>query len=237
MTSLVLRAAVQTVAPWSVRPRSSLALVAVLAQLACSGPAPDPMPEDDGPKRPRIQGMAPPAVRGLPSVVELRPEGGDTGETEARPVTMDQLGLQFSPRFVTVRVGQTVVFTNSETLSHNVHVTAVDGGETLLNADTEPSSQVELRLDQPGGYHVGCDTHPGMTGLIYAGTGPYAAFAEQDGRFSLEGVPPGRYVLTVWSADPGLRSERVIDAGPETTEIEPSGGSRPLSPLTASSDR
>jgi plastocyanin len=153
-------------------------------------------------------------------VVELHPEAGTAeGGVLGQPV-MDQLGLQFSPGLLIVRAGQPVTFTNSETLSHNVHVTSVEGGETLLSADTEPSSRMEFVFAEAGGYNVSCDTHPGMTAFIYAATGPHAVFATRDGQFTLDRVPPGRYRASVWSVDPALRAERVVEVGAEPLGID-----------------
>ncbi len=53
--------------------------------------------------------------------------------------------------------------------------------------------------------------HPGMRAFIYASSTPYAVFAEREGHFQIPDVPPGSYMVWVWSIDPELRMERGIE--------------------------
>lgn len=183
-------------------------------------PAAEP-PQPEG-----VHGVAPAAVGGTPSVVTLRgvsaveaetaeEEGSGTGDAPR----MDQLGLVFTPLTLLARVGETVVFTNSETLVHNVHVRFTDTDSTVMDVDTDPGARVEFAFEREGGYDVTCEHHPGMRAFIYVTRAPYAAFADARGSFVIPGVQPGTYTLSVWSVDPELRSEQTIDVVGRSTEV------------------
>ena len=83
-----------------------------------------------------------------------------------------QVGMQsveFDPKNLTVKAGETITFTNNESVPHDVHKTSGPGddfssGETggMQEGDT-----FELTLDKPGKYAYVCNVHaPGMAGRI-----------------------------------------------------------------------
>lgn len=184
-----------------------LALLGFAASTSCGGPAAE-SPPPEAPPSEGVYGLVAPAVGFVPSVITLEP---DSPVEVARPqATMDQLGLQFSPRNLIAGVGEPVRFTNSESLAHNVHIRSVVADSTVLNADTPPSEALTFVFEEEGGYEVLCDVHPGMTAFIFVTSAPYGMFAEPDGSFHLTGVPPGAYTVRVWSIDAEARGERTI---------------------------
>lgn len=193
-------------------------LLLLLAAAACSGESNDAPPSDAQPAPPEgVHGTAPAAVAGTPSVITLTPMTSNGPAPRRENPRMDQLGLAFTPGLLVVRLGETVTFTNSETIAHNVHVAFSDNDSTVLEYDTDPSGSVDLPMEREGGYEVTCELHPGMRAFIYVTSSLYTVFADNAGNYRLEGVPPGSYRLNVWSVDPALRSERVVDVtGPST---------------------
>jgi len=111
------------------------------------------------------------------------------------------------------------VFTNSETLVHNVRLTFTDNDSTVLDVETDPGARAEFVFDLPGGYDVSCDHHPGMRAFIFATESDRAVFADNAGAFVIPDVPPGAYTLSVWSVDPELRQERQIQVEGPSTEV------------------
>jgi plastocyanin len=193
----------------------------LLAVAACSGES-DETPAADAPAaRPEgVHGTAPAATAGTPSIVTLTPvAGGAPSPTPRESPRMDQLGLSFTPTLLMVRTGETVSFTNSETITHNVTLMFSDNDSTVLDADTDPGGRAEIVLDREGGYEVTCTEHPGMRAFIYVTSAPYAVFANNAGSYRLENVPPGSYRVNIWSVDPALRSERTIEVTGPSTEV------------------
>ena len=196
-----------------------LVAAAVLALAGCTG-AEDEPPADTAQAPPGVHGTAPAATGGTPSVVTLAPTAGTAPAPAAREnPRMDQLGLAFTPGLLMVRTGETVTFTNSETIAHNVHVAFSDNDSTALHYDTDPSGSVDLLMEREGGYEVTCDLHPGMRAFIYVTSAPYAVFASNPGSYHIEDVPSGTYTLKVWSVDPALRSERTIEVTGFSTAV------------------
>jgi len=204
------------------------AMAGAMLALACAGDAPEPPPESPPAG---VYGQAPAAVGGIPSFVTLDGDGvpapagaatpgaASTAAATASP-ELDQFGLAFSPRALVVRVGEPLVVTNSEQLSHNVTIRLAENDSTVVNTDTDGGESFELRFDRPGGYFVSCSVHPGMTAFIYVTPAPYATVAEPDGRFLLTDVPPGTYTLSVWSTDAALRSTREVEVAAGPTEVD-----------------
>lgn len=198
-----------------------LAFAGFVAVIACGGgDAPVPGAEEAVTAPPGVSGQAPAATQGIPSVVTLEPPDGASAGPTSEPAVMDQLGLSFMPNTLVVRPGQTVRFTNSETLAHNVHIEPVGSDSTIFLEDMVPGAATELTLEREGGYDVTCDEHPGMRAFIYVTSAPYAAFADVTGYFQIPDVPPGTYTVSVWSATADLRSQRELAVTGESTVLD-----------------
>ena len=203
--------------------RKQLVLVLMASALACGAPEADvPPPEAATPLG--VYGLAPAAFAGTPSVITLEPVAASEGAAAeggplAEPPRIDQLGLVFTPTTLIARVGEPVVFTNSETLVHNVHLWFADNDSTVFDVETDPGARTEFIFDRAGGYDVTCDHHPGMRAFIYVTDAPHAVFAETAGDFLIPEVPPGLYTLSLWSVNPELRSLREIEVIGPSTEV------------------
>lgn len=205
--------------------RFNTVLSAVLV-LGCTGASPETegATDDTLPANAAgvVFGQASAAVGGIPSVVML---SSASGEDNSAPVfdpdpVIDQFGLVFSPSILLIGMGQSVTFTNSESLAHNVNLRQIETDAMVLNVDTDPTESAQYTFDESGGYDVRCDVHPGMTAFVFASPTPYTVFANLDGEFTLSGVPPGSYTLTVWSTDEALNSERTVEVGEGRTELD-----------------
>ena len=77
--------------------------------------------------------------------------------------------VQFDPKDITVKAGETITFTNDESIPHDVHKTS-GPGKDFSSGDTGGMQQgdtFELKLDEPGKYGYVCNVHaPGMAGTI-----------------------------------------------------------------------
>ena len=188
--------------------------------IACTGTYPEKNDVPDAiPEEPAaadvISGQAPAAVGGIPSIIMLSRDsawGSDDPIISSKPV-IDQFGLEFSPKLLLVEIGQTVTFTNSESLAHNVNLRHLETDKMVFDVDTDPDENAYYKFDESGAYDVGCNTHPGMTAFVFASPTPYVVFANPNGNFSFSGVPPGSYKLTVWSNDREARSEPTFEVG------------------------
>ncbi len=90
--------------------------------------------------------------------------GGGGGGTQ---VSMQS--VQFTPKDLTVKAGQTVTFTNKESIPHDVHKTSGPDKDFASGATggMQEGDTFKLTLDKPGTYKYVCKVHaPGMAGTI-----------------------------------------------------------------------
>jgi plastocyanin len=93
-----------------------------------------------------------------------QPSGGGGGGAE-----VSLRDIQFSPKDLTVNAGETITFTNDESIPHDVHKTSGPGDDFASGPDggMQEGDTFELKLDTPGDYEYVCNVHaPGMAGTI-----------------------------------------------------------------------
>ena len=71
--------------------------------------------------------------------------------------------IQFSPKSVTAKVGQTVKWTNDDTVGHNVIATS---GATFKSSTVGQGGTYSFKASKAGTIQYVCTIHPGMTGTI-----------------------------------------------------------------------
>ena len=114
----------------------------------------------------------------------------------AKKVVLDQRNLQFSPHVLAVRVGTTVDFPNNDKVFHNVF-SFRDGKKFDLGMYPKGTSR-PIVFDKPGLARLFCNIHPNMAAYVMAIDSPYFAVSNEDGTFTISGVPPGTYTYHAW---------------------------------------
>jgi plastocyanin len=77
--------------------------------------------------------------------------------------------IQFDPKDITVKAGETITFTNDEAVAHDVHKTSGPGKDFASGptGGMQEGDTFKLTLDKPGKYEYVCNVHaPGMAGSI-----------------------------------------------------------------------
>ena len=120
---------------------------------------------------------------------------------------LDQKNETFVPYVLAVTVGSTVDFPNSDRIYHNVFSLSKAKRFDLGRYPRGQSRSV--RFDQPGVVRVFCEIHSHMSAFILVFAHRYFAATDSEGRYRLEGVPPGTYTLAVWN-DGALRARREV---------------------------
>jgi plastocyanin len=138
--------------------------------------------------------------RGISAVVWLVPTGQQANNTLA-PQPLDavlrQKNKAFEPHLLVVTKGSTVQFPNLDPWFHNVF--SLFNGKKFDLGLYEAGTSRTVHFDREGVSYIFCNIHPEMSAVVVVVPSPYYAAATKDGEFSITGVPPGRYMLHVWS--------------------------------------
>jgi plastocyanin len=78
-------------------------------------------------------------------------------------VAVSMKNIQFAPKSVTAKVGQTVKWTNDDSVDHNVTATS---GETFKSSTFGQGATYSHKLTKAGTIKYVCTIHPGMEGTI-----------------------------------------------------------------------
>ncbi|MDZ4772826.1 MAG: hypothetical protein SGI72_06780 [Planctomycetota bacterium] len=117
-------------------------------------------------------------------------------EPSKTPIVVDQRSCVFEPHCTIVPAGSKVVFKNSDTVVHNVHVYSQRNDSS--NDTVAAGAEKEYVFAHADKVTIGCDYHPWMSGVLLVVDTPFAALTKPDGSFSIEGLKPGTYKLKVW---------------------------------------
>jgi carboxypeptidase family protein len=129
---------------------------------------------------------------------------------------MAQKDLTFLPALLPVQTGTRVEFPNFDDTYHNIFSFSPPKRFDLgrYRADEKPVPSVVF--DTPGLVTLRCDIHEHMRAVVLVLSTPHFTMTDADGRYSLVGLPPGRYTLKVW-IDSTLTREHPVELANDAT--------------------
>jgi plastocyanin len=135
----------------------------------------------------------------------VRVMGAPATPPPATPVVVDQVACVYRPRVQGAVEGQRVEVRNADPTFHNVH--AYQDQRTLFNAGQPPKARPSNKAVPAGGpMKLKCDVHPWMIAYVFPHSNGLFAVTDADGRFSIDGIPPGKYTLEVWHETLGTQT-------------------------------
>ena len=157
-------------------------------------------------------------------VVTLEAKGFEV-QVPSDPIVLDQHGCRFEPHVLVVPVGATMRFGNSDDTNHNVH--SFPKKNQPVNKNVAGGSEFDQLLDKAEVFEVKCDIHPWMKCYVYVADETHWAVSAEDGSFTLEGVPPGKYKLSWWHEElgKGKTEDVTVEAG-KTATLEQKVGAK-----------
>lgn len=137
----------------------------------------------------------------------------------AEATVIDQDGCRYHPHVTGVQVNQTLTFTNSDGVFHNVNATPSEnrpfnfGQPGAVQETSRTLSQPEIMVP------IECDAHGWMAAFVGVVAHPYHSASGEDGGFDLRDLPPGEYVIEAWHSRLGTQTQSVTVTTGETAEI------------------
>lgn len=121
---------------------------------------------------------------------------GAFDELPGERARIDQINEQFVPRLLAITTGTTVDFPNNDRIYHNVF--SLSKPRTFDLGRYAAGRSRAVRFDRPGIVRVFCDIHSHMSAWVLVFNHPFFAVTDDEGRYAIPGVPPGRYSVAVW---------------------------------------
>ena len=123
-------------------------------------------------------------------------------ELPLKPLVMSQNHERFSPHVLVAQTGAAVSFPNEDTVSH--HVYSFSKPKAFELPLYKGTAYPPVVFDQPGIVDIGCNIHDRMEAHIVVVDTPYFTLTGTDGHVKLENLPPGEYIVGLYT--PRLRS-------------------------------
>jgi len=124
-------------------------------------------------------------------------------KTATSEVVFDNIRCRFVPHVVLLRTTQTLLLKNSDAVGHNAKI------ETRANSAANPliraGSVLKRKFDAPERLpcRASCNLHPWMTAWVVIKDHPYVAVTDENGRFSINGLPVGEWTFQFWHEQQG----------------------------------
>ena len=125
-------------------------------------------------------------------------EGKIYQEIPAVPVELDQKGCIYEPRVTAARVGQEVIFINSDPIFHNVKSVTKENQRFNLSMPKKDQRQSKIFTKPELFLQAKCSVHPWMGAYIAIMDHPFYAITNAKGEFRISDLPQGEYTLEAW---------------------------------------
>ncbi len=137
---------------------------------------------------------------------------------DVNPPTLNNAGCRFVPHVQIAPTRSQLAITSEDATLHSTH-TYDDRDRSGFNiAMPFPGMNVTRPLPRPGVVRIECDSHDWMRGWIVV-SNDLGAVSGIDGSFTIEGVPPGTYELSIWHERLGGQPQTVTVIAGDTTQV------------------
>ena len=137
------------------------------------------------------------------------------------PVIIDQRDMQFLPRVIAVQEGRPVRIENNDLCNHAVQgFSTVEANTFNVLTPMGQPFEIKLRANQHP-VVLGCPIHGWMKAYVFVHPHRFFAITDAAGRFCINELGAGEYLLLFRHPDSGRKERRkiVIEAG-RTTRVE-----------------
>lgn len=129
-----------------------------------------------------------------------------------------QKGCRFRPWAQVVKPGPIHIVHKDKGVQHNINMVEMIGVEKrrvverpMINRNQpEPSTAIEeVKTVRAPHIALNCEVHNFMFGFMMAPKHPYAVVVAEDGSYSLDDIPPGKYTVKAWHPRLGVKKSKL----------------------------
>lgn len=143
--------------------------------------------------------------------------GGRTFPVPAAKVTIDQHGCHYVPHVLGVMAGQTIEILNSDPTTHNIHPSPKDNKEWNESQAPKAAPLEKTFAREEVLLPIKCNQHPWMKMYVGVVKSPFFFVSGKDGKFTLSGLPPGKYTIAAVHETLGEQTMQV-EVGPKESK-------------------
>ena len=135
----------------------------------------------------------------VPNVLVYVTKGleGKTFVVPEEPVVLDQVKCIYTPHVVGVMTGQTLQIRNSDEQLHNVMASAFQNRSFNFGMPKKGTKTEKVFNTPELKVKFQCALHPWMYAYVHVLEHPFFAVTRKDGSFTIRGLPPGEYEISV----------------------------------------
>jgi plastocyanin len=154
----------------------------------------------------------------LQYVVVYISAGAASSPTPTKPARVDQKGCMYIPHVVVMQAGQPLEIYTDDPFAHNIH--PVPKANPEWNKSQPPGAPpIITKWDKPEFIEVKCNIHPWMHGYHAVLNTSHYAITDENGAYTLNGLPPGKYTVIAWQEQYSWQSQEVTIKGNETETV------------------
>ena len=167
------------------------------------------------------------ALRGAFVFIDKIKEGKKWAQPAGGNYLINQKGCRFHPWAQVIRRGPVTIRNSDKGVLHNINTRELIGVEkgrvvkrTMFNFGQPDPGDIEQPIEprRSSFIAINCEAHNFMFGFMMAPEHPYAVVVADDGSYSLDNVPPGKYTIKAWHPRFGVKKVKVTVAAGGTVE-------------------
>ena len=155
-----------------------------------------------------------------PPVAVVYLEGAFPKPSSLPTKQIGQKNLEFVPSLLPVQVGTRIEFPNFDDTYHSIFSYSPAKRFDLGRYRPEERPIPSEVFDKPGLVTLRCDIHEHMRGLVLVLDTPHFVLSDPNGRFRLNGLPPGHYTLKAWIDSKTTREQPIELKRGETAHVD-----------------
>lgn len=158
------------------------------------------------------------ALRGTFVFIDKIKQGKKWDKPKGGIYLINQKGCRFHPWAQVVRAGSITIRNSDKGVLHNINARELIGVEKgrivkkgIFNFGQPEPGDIKEKLKTRRSAYIGinCEAHNFMFGYMMAPKHPYAVVVGDDGSFSLDNVPPGKYTVKAWHPTLGVKKMKL----------------------------